>query len=161
MLSLIPFIALSVQTPTMPAEASQFDFWVGDWACEGPSYAPNGAVTQTKGSNKIRKILKGHVVQEQFESAGFHGNSISIFVPGRGWRQTWVDDSGGYIPLAGSFEDGKMTLQTLSNPAHPENVSRMIYLNITKNAFDWRWEKTNDGGKNWQLQWLLHYTRKK
>jgi hypothetical protein len=155
MLSLITFLAL---VPSTPPESLQFDFWVGDWKCEGISYDAQGHQTKTTATNHVRRILKGNVIEEQFSSATLHGTSHSVFVPGRGWRQTWVDDQGGYIALAGSFADGKMTLETL--PGGATKASRMVFESITPKSFDWRWEATTDGGKTWRLAWLLHYTRK-
>jgi len=158
MIAILSLLA-AVQQAALPPEAAQFDFWVGDWTCEGPLYGPQGE-TPTQGKNHIRKILGGRVVQEQFEGGKTHGMSVSSYVQGHGWRQTWVDDQGGYIPLAGSFADGKMTLQTLALP-EAKAYNRMVYENITKDAFDWRWESTADAGKTWKLQWLLHYKRAK
>jgi hypothetical protein len=40
-------------------------------------------------------------------------------------------------------------------------LSRMVFLNITRDSLDWRWEKSEDGGKSWQLMWPIHYERKK
>jgi len=28
-------------------------------------------------------------------------------------------------------------------------------------VFDWNWERSDDGGATWQVNWNIHYTRKK
>jgi hypothetical protein len=40
-------------------------------------------------------------------------------------------------------------------------ISRMVYHNIQKDAFDWDWEASSDGGKTWKNNWHIHYDRKK
>ncbi len=164
-LALLPlFITAQASPPKPPPESHQFDFWLGEWNADGTSYnLQDPKQTQkTTGTNRITREMNGFVVHEHFKSPGFNGESWSVYVPAaNGWRQTWVDDGGGYIPLRGSFEDGKMTLATPPNPASPDNQSRMVFFNIEKNAFDWNWEKTADAGKIWQVQWHIHYTRKR
>jgi len=37
----------------------------------------------------------------------------------------------------------------------------MVFKNITPNEFDWSWGASKDGGKTWQVQWPIHYKRKR
>jgi len=39
-------------------------------------------------------------------------------------------------------------------------MQRMVFYNITDKSFDWNWEASVDHGKNWQLNWMIHYSRK-
>jgi len=144
--------------PCSAAEASEFDFWVGDWTLYS-------ADTIT-GNNSIYKIMDGCSVQENFSNpkTGYLGKSWSVYNPQtKLWQQTWVDNQGGYIPLTGTFENGKMTLATPARklPNGKEMVSRMIFYNITKDSFDWNWEATTDAGTTWKTNWQIHYVRKK
>lgn len=117
--------------------------------------------TETKATNHVTMDLGGFVVHEHFKMPGFNGESWSVYTPAtKKWRQTWVDDSGSYIALVGGWADGKMTLTTVANPAAPKSLSRMVFTNITKQSFDWNWEKSTDSGATWKLAWHLHYTRK-
>src|SRR5262245_52646055 len=96
-------------TPTPPcssAEARQLDFWIGDWDC---TWGENGV-----GSNSIRAILDGCVIEEHFDAnptADFRGQSVSTYnaMLGR-WEQTWVDNAGDYWALTGGMEDGRLIL---------------------------------------------------
>jgi len=155
---LIPLLA-SARAQTTPApETGQFDFWIGNWKCSGESYAANGKTQHTEATNSIKRILGGHVVQESFKAQGFNGTSMSVYVPAaKQWRQTWVDDGGGYIALKGGMADGKMILSTDVGPKG--GLARMVFHNISHAAFDWDWEKSSDQGKTWKLAWHLHYTR--
>jgi hypothetical protein len=37
---------------------------------------------------------------------------------------------------------------------------RMVWYNITRDRFDWNWERSNDGGVTWRVLWQIQYTRK-
>ena len=146
------------QKPCSAPEASQFDFWVGDWTLYS-------ADTIT-GTNSIYKVMDGCTVQENFDSprSGYTGKSWSVFSPQtKQWQQTWVDNQGGYIVLTGTFENGNMTLSTPASklPNGKEQLYRMVYHNITKDSFDWDWESTTDAGATWTNGWHIHYVRKK
>ncbi len=134
---------------------AQFDFWLGEWECawEGGS-----------GSNRVTKILDGRVIQEEFDGRpglALQGRSLSIYDEGIGkWRQTWVDNEGGYLDLAGEFSDGEMRLFTQREVQGRTVHLRMIFADITPDSFHWRWESSPDGVE-WQTRWAIRYTRKK
>jgi hypothetical protein len=145
------------QKPCSAPEASQFDFWVGDWQLTWND--------TSHGTNKINKILDGCGIQENFydPAMNYKGQSWSVYNPNaKQWQQTWVDNQGGYIALTGKFENGEMTLSTqprkLANGK--ETISRMVFYNIQPNTFDWRWEATTDNGVTWKPNWTIHYKRK-
>ena len=77
------------------------------------------------------------------------------------WKQTWVDNEGGYLDFVGEFKDGQMILgRAAVRPDGTKALQRMVFKNITHNEFDWSWESSTDGGKTWQVQWPIHYKRK-
>ena len=149
--------AQNAAKPCSAAEASQFDFWVGNWNLfSGDS---------SSGTNTIYKIMDGCAVQENFSNpkTGYDGKSWSVYNSvAKVWQQTWVDNQGGYIDLSGKFEDGKMTLVTQTRTLNDgrKQIYRMVYGNITPNSFDWDWGSTTDGGTTWNSVWKIHYVRK-
>ena len=157
MLALLSAHAQNNQKPCSAPEARQFDFWIGDWDLYS-------ADTIT-GHNSVYKVMDACTVQENFSNpAGYIGKSWSVYSPlSKQWQQTWVDNQGGYIPLTGKFEDGKMTLVTPTRnlPNGKTITSRMVYYNISKESFDWDWQASQDGGTTWKSSWLIHYVRKK
>lgn len=83
---------LDSPAPPLPAEASQFDFWVGAWdASWGEAQ---------RGVNRVSKRWNSVVVEEF---------------------------------------DGKPGMD----------------------AFEWNWERSLDAGKTWEVQWQIHYTRRR
>ncbi|MBZ5681862.1 MAG: DUF1579 domain-containing protein [Acidobacteriia bacterium] len=148
--------------PCTTAQQRQFDFWVGEWDLTWPG---QNAGEVGHGSNSIKRILDGCVVQENFSgqaSGHLRGTSVSIFDANAGkWKQTWVDNEGGYLDFAGELKDGQMILQREATQKDGTKfLQRMVWKNITANELDWSWEASRDGGKTWQVQWPIHYKRR-
>jgi hypothetical protein len=137
-------------------EARQLDFWVGEWNLTWPK--------DGKGTNSIAFAFDSAVIEEHFSgenSIPLRGLSVSVYGPQRGkWLQTWVDNDGSYLDLVGSFKNGKMVMQRKATVKGKEVLQRMVWKNITHDAFDWSWERSSDGGSTWQVVWPIHYARK-
>ncbi|MBI4428774.1 MAG: DUF1579 family protein [Ignavibacteriales bacterium] len=133
----------------------EFDFWVGEWDL---SWANGG-----KGTNSIRKILDNMVILENFDgtpSMRLKGMSVSAFDAKTGkWRQTWVDNNGGYLDFLGGLDGGKMILERKTTMNGKTVLQRMVWYNIIANELDWNWERSEDNGKTWKTLWSIHYTR--
>ncbi|HWC64681.1 MAG TPA: hypothetical protein VG777_01260, partial [Thermoanaerobaculia bacterium] len=79
------------------------------------------------------------------------------------WRQTWVDNESSYLDFTGDFSNPNEKIFTMDVP-RPDGKAvklRMVFKNIGKDAFDWSWERSVDGGKSWEVRWPIHYVRKK
>lgn len=138
--------------------AQQFDFWCGYWDLTWPD---NG-----RGTNEIRRILDGRIIQENFSSIPtdgsqpFQGMSVSAYDAANAqWRQTWVDNQGGYLDFVGSFADGKMILSRDAILEGKPVKQRMVWQNIQADSLDWAWERSEDDGRSWQTLWPIHYKR--
>jgi hypothetical protein len=117
-----------------------------------------------RGTNGIKRIMDGCIVQETFsggDSMHLRGISVSVFDTNSGhWKQTWVDNEGGYLDFIGDFKDGQMILQRESVRDGAKILQRMVSKNISSNEMDWSWEASHDDGKTWQVNWPIHYKRK-
>ena len=152
------------QTPT--DITGQFDFWVGEWVCTGKSRVAPGKDEwiDTKATNSITKTLGGKVVEENFSMNSFIGQSHTVYDQARKiWRQTWVDNSGGYLVFEGGMDDARLILIEVSKPTEtaPNVRQRMVFSDFKGDSFTWEWEGSSDGGKSWNLNWVLNYKRKK
>jgi hypothetical protein len=154
--------APAAPNPCAAGEQRQFDFWVGEWDASWPG--KEGEVQH--GTNSIKRVLDNCVVEENF-SAGtdghLRGKSVSIFDTRAGrWKQTWVDNEGGYLDFVGGFKDGQMILSREFSQQDGTHVQqRMVWKNISADEFNWSWESSKDGGKTWQVQWPIRYKRRK
>jgi hypothetical protein len=148
-------VAPRAQTASSPPEASQFDFWLGDWALTWADTA--------SGTNHVTKRWD-RVIVEQFDgrpSVPLEGTSVSVYNALTGkWQQTWVDSQGGYLDFTGGFADGRMILARSFVRDGKTVNQRMVYYNIEPDRFDWNWERSDDGGTTWKVVWKIHYARK-
>jgi uncharacterized protein DUF1579 len=152
----------AVPNPCAAPEQRQLEFWVGEWDLTWPGEKPGETA---RGTNNVRRVLETCVVEENFSGdAAMHlrGMSLSIYDTRAGkWKQTWVDNEGGYLDFVGEFKDGTMILaRDATRPDGTRVVQRMVFKNITHSEFDWSWESSSDGGKTWQVLWPIHYKRK-
>lgn len=152
-------LAFCIAYTSMATPATDLDFWVGDWVMDSSQPtdpATKGAWQEKACTNHVAKVYGGKVVQESFKTEGFTGGSWSTYdSASKKWRQTWVDDTGAYLLFEGGMKGNEFVLtQTNAKPGH----ARMRFTKITKDSFEWLWEKSKDG-KTWQLAWHLRYRR--
>ena len=136
-----------------PLGPHALDFWLGRWRL---SWADGG-----EGTNTIRRILDGRVIEESFEgrdgSGTLLGRSLSVVDGGDGaWRQTWVDSSGAYLDFVGVEVDGAIAFQRTTAEGR---IQRMRWVDRTADGFDWHWERSSDGGAIWEPLWAIRYRR--
>lgn len=146
------------QPPCASPEFHQMDFWLGVWDAY---YAEDAAAPG--GRNVITREYGGCVIQEQFDGGpqaqGLIGHSVSTYHAHAGaWRQTWVDNQGGYFALVGGPEGDDFVLvsRRLSDNVP---VQRMLFTDITPQSFTWRWQSSSDGGATWADSWVIWYRR--
>jgi len=142
-------------------ESHQLDFWLGSWDVRWDA-SPGQPAGQ--GTNVVTRDFEGCVIHEHFDGGPTTGNLIGeswsmYHAPAQRWRQTWVDNQGGYFALVGGPQGGKFLL--LSNSLSDNTPGqRMLFEDITPNAFTWRWQRTADQGVTWTDSWVIHYTRR-
>lgn len=157
---LLVIIGFSTSAQSNPENS--FNFWVGTWDL---TWQGANGVTE-KGRNVITKVLDGKVIQENFEALegaqkGYQGMSISVYNPNtKTWHQTWMDNQGGNINFTGEIDGERKIFKTAPQKRNGQEViSRMVFYDITKDAFNWDWESTTDDGKTWNLNWRINYKR--
>jgi hypothetical protein len=149
--------------PCTEAQQKQFDFWLGNWDLTWPGEKPGET---GHGTNSINRILDDCVVNENFSGADsmrLRGSSVSVFDVHSGkWKQTWVDNEGGYLDFVGEFTGSQMILsREVRRPDATTVKQRMVWKNIGPDELDWSWESSKDGGKSWEVVWPIHYKRRK
>jgi hypothetical protein len=138
------------------AAERQFDFWLGEWDL---TWGDDSVAT-----NRITALWDGKVIAENFadEVNGFYGKSHSAYNAQRGvWQQTWVDSNGTYLDFIGRFHNNKMELRKEFERDGKPIILRMVWRDISAEAFEWDWQRSEDGGATWATQWQIHYRRKK
>ena len=147
--------------PCSGPEHRQLDFWVGEWIATWTN--PNGS--QGTGRNVITRNEYGDcVITERFstDDGSFKGFSISTYVtPAREWRQTWMDDQGGYFDLFGGPVSGQPHIFALETYRRSPNArfARMIWENVSADGFTWRWQGKATADAEWADTWVIRYTK--
>lgn len=155
-----PAASAQQQAPCSTPEYRQLDFWVGAWDARWDASASIPAGT---GTNTITREYGDCVIQEQFDggaaTGGLIGHSVSVYhAPAGAWRQTWVDNQGGYFALVGGPEgDDFVLVNTRLSDQAPH--SRMVFEDIAEDSFTWRWQSSADG-ETWSDSWVIYYTRR-
>jgi hypothetical protein len=139
-----------------PLGPDALDFWLGEWAL----WWGDGG----HGTNVIRRILDGRVIEESFDGHGADGallgRSLSVLDDHDGrWRQTWVDSSGSYLDFVGVEVDGRIAFERETTLGGAPVVQRMVWLDVTADGLRWQWQRSRDGRATWQVAWEITYRR--
>lgn len=151
----------AAQEPAGPCETPehrQFDFWVGEWIVMTGE--------QVAGTNSVRLLHGGCVLQENWQGTGeggVSGSSFNIYDRSSGrWHQTWVDASGTLLLLDGGMVDGVMELS--GKRATPAGAGTALHrIRWTPNedgTVRQLWEASSDAGANWGTLFDGLYTRR-
>jgi hypothetical protein len=133
-------------------EYRQFDFWIGDWdlVVHARSSPTSEQWADARGHQHVEAILGDCAIAEHFTADGpqtpWAGASYSSWQPGPSlWRQTWVDDSGGYLAFRGGMEHGAMTLYGEPREAGGKRFQmRMVFRDMTADSLRWEWQRSDD-----------------
>jgi hypothetical protein len=157
------FISLAKQvqhnaTPCDDAEFKQFDFWLGDWDVTA---AADGI---RQGSSAISKEMNGCVVWENWTTAGgpYFGKSYNTWNPNlKRWEQYWVDNSAGVMFFHGGVKGDVMDYWTDDVPQSTGGtlLRHLQFFNLGPDKVRQFSQGSPDGGKTWNTEYDLIYTR--
>lgn len=158
-------LALALSTPVLAADppppcnsserSHDFDFWIGEWDV----YAGD----QLAGTNSIRPLMDGCVLQEQWKGAkGSEGTSFNFYDPQRkAWRQVWVWRQGSTLELEGKLDGRAMVLSGSSKQANGADVlNRITWTPNADGSVRQHWQTSGDGGVTWADSFDGRYVRR-
>ncbi len=165
-MSALALAAAAASAQTLPAagapacqssEHRQFDFWVGHWDV----FATSG---KKVGENRIELIADGCALLEQWAgNGGVTGKSLNIYdATDRQWHQTWVDNGGTLLVLAGKLVDRSMVMSmTGPSPTDPKTtvLQRITWTPANDGSVRQLWELSSDAGKSWTVLFNGRYVR--
>ncbi len=139
----------------MSAPGSALDFWLGTW---------DAVWDGGHGTNTVTREDGGHAIIERFEAVEpepFRGTSLSAFdaLEGR-WRQFWVDSQGSQWSFTGGPADEGFVLTAHERKDGITVLKRMVFSDVSEDAFNWRWERSDDDGITWAPLWAIAYRRR-
>ncbi len=134
--------------------ARAFDFWLGDWHAESPA---------GHGSNYVRRILNGHVIEGRYEmpQEEFSGQSLTIFLKEENvFKQMWVDNRGLHNVHFFRWDGSQMIGHKEGFDGHAMKQERVRWFDITDDSFTWVLEESQDSGETWSPSWTVQMTRR-
>ena len=142
------------------AHSRELDFFLGEWDVEwtlvdGRSgKAVNGVVLENGGC-----VLREHFrdLNGVIEGTGLY----SYFAPGQFWAWSWMDSNGAAIMARGGPPaDGSAAFAlTPQRGADPNKQYRMVFEDVTPDAFTWRYQSRASESDAWTDESVSHYTR--
>lgn len=153
-------------TSTAKGQAD-FDFLIGGWTIENERLAErfcgSDAWTRFPGTSTCRKLLNGAGNLEEMALPGtsFAGLALRIFNPQDGlWSIHWADNDRHRLlpPMVGRFENGQGMFHGEEEHDGQTVAARFVW---TPSPTSPRWEQafSNDGGKTWETNWVMKFTR--
>jgi hypothetical protein len=138
-----------------------FDFWIGEWNTEAsvpPKWETNF------GEDVVRYLLDNTLIEEVFTKRDENGTNFQrgylVYLHReKRWRHTIHDAKWGEYSFYGTKDGDEIVLYSDPKSTRP-GLRRETFKNISEQSFDYVWEASNDGGKNWNPFWKVHYTRK-
>jgi len=146
----------------------QFDFLEGQWdaTCRVPH---DRGWDEAPGTLTATRILDGLLSFEVFEGI-YHGGPIRgvglrAFNRESGeWEHTWTDnlEPGHFHVWRGRFADGKIDLFAEWIDEGGVSVrSRLTWSAITADSAHWESARSIDGGKAWEVHWVIDLRRRR
>jgi hypothetical protein len=139
------------------AQHRQFDFWVGEWT-----------VTDTRGqlvgTSRVERTLNGCAIAESWEGAnGTRGQGLHAWDPGDNqWHQTWLDNAGTVLMLAGGIVNGEMVLEgERQMPDGTQTLERITWTPNKDGTVQQVWLSSPNRGMRWTSVSEVIYRRQK
>ena len=145
-----------------------FDFLQGRWNVLHRRLTLRGAGCddwdEFEGATHCRTLMGGlcNVDENDMPSRGIQGLSFRTFnIERREWSIYWVNSDAGILqePVFGRFEDGTGRFYGVDvDNGRPVQVI-YVWKDITPNSAHWAQAFSYDGGKSWEVNWTMEFTR--
>ena len=149
---------------------NDFDFLIGTWKVHHRMLTQRlkGSTdwVEFEGDTVDRKILNGLGNLDEniihMEKGPIHAISLRLFDPqSKEWSIHWSTDRMGTldIPMIGGFKDGRGEFYAQEVHEDRHVYSRFIWSKITADSCQWEQALSADGGKTWETNWIMEFTR--
>ena len=160
------------ETTDLRSGVHDFDFYMGKWRVHHrrlkERLAGSDEWQKFEGTSTAWPILDGagNIDDNVLELPGDTYRAISLrsFDPETGsWSIWWLDGRNPHGPLdppvVGRFVDGVGTFLAEDTLRGQPIIVRFLWSNITGNTCRWEQAFSPDGGKTWEVNWVMESTR--
>jgi hypothetical protein len=147
-----------------------FDFFIGTWKSRHRRLRERlkGSTSweEFEGTCVARKVLNGignfdEITMEQ-ETGRVFGCTMRLYNPKtEEWSIYWSSSLTGTldVPMIGTFKDGRGEFYVQEAHEGKHVYSRFIWSEITENSCKWEQALSADGGRTWETNWTMEFTR--
>lgn len=143
--------------PKAPPETAQFQFLVGRWDADYTGKRADGTIVKGRADWRIRFILDGYALQDEWEYMDVDGNVLSHGTMYRTYdtnlgKWTIVEQTTGNLHfnhMTAEKVGDTMVMHEEIETSNGKLKARRVFYNITQDSFDWRVDISPDGGKTW------------
>jgi hypothetical protein len=170
--ALAAVIFLAAAGPTKAEQDSQhdFDFNFGTWKTHVSRlvHPLSGSTTWTAydGVSVVRKVWDGRASLFELEMQGpaghIEGVGLRLYNPqSHQWNLNWTNSSVGMLDSAmiGEFKDGRGEFYGPDTLDGRSILVRNGFSDITPNSSRFEQAFSADGGKTWETNWIMTFTR--
>jgi hypothetical protein len=147
-----------------------FDFEIGNWKIHLSRLQDRLAGSTTwvefDGTSVTRKVWSGRANLEEFEADSqmghIEGLTLRLYNPQiHQWSIYWSNSKNGSVekPMIGEFKNGRGEFYDQELWKGRAVYVRFIWSNTTANTPHFEQSYSDDGGKNWEVNWITNQTR--
>ena len=156
---------------TVSNAQSDFDFFIGQWKVHNRRLRERlrGSTVwdEFDGTVVARPIWGGKGNVNEYEAEGpsgpIQGFALRLFNPrSRQWSIYWASGANGTLdmpPMIGSFKDGRGEFYNQEMFEERAIYVRFVWSGITATSCRWEQAFSADGGKTWETNWIMEFTR--
>jgi hypothetical protein len=154
----------AAKSPPATGKPGDFDFLTGRWKIENRRLK-DGVWDRFDGEATVVGLLAGKASVEELRipARDFTGMGLRLLdVERRLWADYWVGGKSGVLtppPFWGSFVDGVGIWDSEDTEGDRPIVVRGAWDRITPTSCRWTQAVSRDGGRQWQENWVMHWTR--
>ena len=163
---------MSDRVSTGPQRDGQkdFDFLIGTWKVHNRRLRERlkGSTTwdEFEATVVARHLWGGLANVDEYEANGpagrIQGLTLRVYDPrSRQWSLHWANAANGRldVPMIGSFENGRGEFYDQELFEGRAIYVRYIWSDITPRSCRWSQAFSADGGKTWETNWVMDFTR--
>ena len=152
--------------------ARDFDFQFGTWKTHvkrlRKPLSGSSDWVEYDGISKVRKVWNGRASLIELEVNGaagrIQGLGLRLYNPEtRQWSINWASSSDGVLqtPMSGGFKNGRGEFYDHESFDGRHIFARNSFFDITPNSIRFEQAFSGDGGKSWEVNWIMTFTRAK
>ena len=148
-----------------PGKPGDFNFLGGEWRIQNRRLKSPGVWDEFPGEASVHTILGGvgSVEELRIPARNFSGMGLRMLdVKAKVWSDFWVNGASGVLTTpgqTGSFENGAGIFISEYDEQGKTMKAVGVWDRITPKSCRWRQASSADGGKTWEQNWIMLWTR--